>query len=235
MRSIQSLALAAALVVVAPSAWAVTFDFAALAAMPGGEKGYNNSPTPFSMTDIGSGLTVTATAFSEAEGGLVPSHVYLDGPSGGPGGMGVCNALDPGLQCDPSNDDNLSFNERLTLTFSQNVSVDQIRFRDCDHGLDFDCGDPDDLDNGMDGPGLEIAVGLGPFTPFSLSPSLAPSLIGTSFTFRYVDEKYYISKLKVTPLEPPGEPIPEPATLGLFGAGLLVAGWHARRRHSSSR
>jgi hypothetical protein len=208
-------ALGAALLLAAPSASAVTFDFAQWA-IDNGEQGFSNG-APFTWTL--SGLTVTATAGPVGAG----PFVYLDGlDSGRRAGMGVCGSLTTTLQCSPSNDDNVTAGDTLRLTFSAPVTLDAIAFRDANHrtaamsGTLFGAGDLIDVQ--VDGLGFSSpSLATGSFPP--------PTLFGTTFDFRYNNEEFYIETLDASP-------VPEPSTMVLLGAGILgLVGRVRRRRH----
>ncbi|MCP4981595.1 MAG: hypothetical protein GY935_14010, partial [Gammaproteobacteria bacterium] len=80
---------------------AAVFDFLALSNVAGAEKG--GDPLVF----MDGGVTLTATG-SDGSGA---TYAYLDGGAG----LGVCNTIDAGLQCDPSNDDNVTVGEVLKV------------------------------------------------------------------------------------------------------------------------
>lgn len=212
--------LVSALSVVAPSAEAAVFKFADVAdggpvswtSVTGtGEAGYAS----FMMT-VG-GITVTATA-SNMSGAGSP-FVYLDSKSGGrPAGMGVCQTLTGSAQCTPSGDDNITTGEILTLAFSTTVTLDGASFRDADHFASFAAGDQFQFDDGSGGGFGAVAFASdGVWTPAGIS--------GTTFKFKYDNEQFYIETLTATG-------VPEPATLGLLGFGLLAAAGMRRRRRS---
>jgi hypothetical protein len=96
----------------------VVLDFAALAS--GHESGVEGQTFHFGD------LAVTLTSSHNA---------YLDDVSGGkPAGLGVCKVLDKHNQCAPSDDDNLSSGEWLSLAFNKAISViPGSVFRDDDH------------------------------------------------------------------------------------------------------
>ena len=55
--------------------------------------------TPYDSR-VGSTAQIT-NATATSNNGMTPAFAYLDGPSGGPGGLGVCKVLNAG-QCSPS-------------------------------------------------------------------------------------------------------------------------------------
>jgi hypothetical protein len=100
-----------------------------------GEQGFNND---YPFTDTMNGLTLTATAFESPYS--TPSHVYMDGLSGGIiGGMGVCSNLDGAVQCTPSSDDSVSIDgdnaETLHWDFSHNITQVTLELGAEDHSV----------------------------------------------------------------------------------------------------
>ena len=218
-------ALAAALLLVAPAAQAVTFDFGALARTPG-PRGHAS----LEMTAGAFSLTATASLAppgdppepgDPSEGGTDPLHpsppdafVYLkDFPDPLAGGVGVCPLLDAQGMCDSRLQSTVETGQFLTLVFNVPVILEGILFRDASGGTSF---------------GSEFALSINgddlDFHPLSHTFSPSSTLSGTSFTFGGVgDVDYYIESVDVNA-------VPEPGTLGLLGMGLFAVAARLRRR-----
>ena len=201
---------------------ATTFDFAAVAdalvtdtvhGLSGGERGASS----FTFTE--GGLTVTAQGFDGPPpvDGSSDHYAYLDS---GSAGLGVCQTLTTNAQCSPSSDDNVTYDETLRLIFNQKVTIDRTTFVNGDHGTSFE----DDFKLSIDG---------GAAVTYSLINIFEMDLTGTTFEFYNPNsdggstvsnkKQFYINKLDVTA-------VPVPATVWLFGSGLLGLVGIARRR-----
>jgi hypothetical protein len=130
--------------------------------------------------------------------------------------MGVCkpDAIVGGGadQCASSTDDEIGAGETLSLVFSSAVTLDSIAFRNGSHGTSF--GGQFSLS--IDGGGAWQPLLSHSFTPVS-------TWSGTVFHFSHVSEDYYIQSLDA-------QAVPEPTTLGLLAAGLMLLGGRRIRR-----
>lgn len=216
----------------APAASAFTIDFADLATVLG-EQG----ATSFFFSNVdGSGIDISVTArdlidgAGTSEAGL--PQPYLDGLFNSlPGGLGVCQDLDPA--CAGSPDDNLGvgagLGEVLILSFSAPVTLSEVTFNNGIHGQVF-----------VGSTGLHVGAGnptsAETFSDiFAAAPTLVPILLGSRFSF-VADESFVAgstgseSQLYVDSVVF----VPEPST-GLLGVlGLLVIA-HASRYRGSAR
>jgi len=209
------------------TAFAASFNFAQIADTP--NKTGESAWTTFSWTD--GGITVNATARDLAN--PATSHfVYMDS---GNAGMGVCRSLiTPGLvnmttgggsnNCDPAGDDNLTMNEVLQLTFSQEVAID-LSLVNGSHGTTF-------VENfGIAIDPLMTPTTIAEFTEYLATANSTPILTGTTFLFisnstiSEMESNYrqlYISALEAYA-------VPEPTTLVLMASGL-VGLWAWRKK-----
>ncbi len=213
----------AAALVTTSAAHAATFNFVTLANAQGIEQGYQ----PYVVAD--GGITLTASGRSLDNNNNY--WAYLDKTDGsGDAGLGVCKSSD----CNGIDDDNVTLNELLNLSFSEMVKITSITFRDGGHQQNF-IGSAgfavDDL----------TATTLGEFAAFTPgdNPANLVNLVGTSFqfiagsTFQGVTSedhgrRLYLSSITVESTgDLPG--VPEPGTVVLLGLGLVGIAARIRR------
>lgn len=109
-------------------------------------------------------------------------------------------------------DPRLNAGETITFSFSQAVS---LSYWDLDDGS---------LSNSNK---FKLSVDGGAAQQFSLnSHGSASTLVGTSFTFAYGNQKYFIDTLKFSSVTP----VPEASSVAMTLAGLGVVGFIAARR-----
>lgn len=109
-------------------------------------------------------------------------------------------------------DPRLNVGETITFSFSQAVSLS---------GWDLDDGSL------LNSKKFKLSVDGGTAQQFSLnSTSGGPALIGTSFTFAYDNQKYFIDSLKFSSVTP----VPEASSVAMALAGLGMVGFVAGRR-----
>jgi hypothetical protein len=208
-------------VAVSSVAHATTFDFAAVA---DGDASYGAAAGEYGASSIiftRDGISVTAAGASSLDDDAF-QFAYLDstwthGGGGGEGGFGVCADLS-GDQCTPSSDDNVTIGETLLLTFSQEVIITGITFRNGEH-------------NPVFGEGAVFGLVVDGDTKADqiLEFSYSQSWQGTSFEFINDNAsdtdpfRFYMSALTVTA-------VPVPPAVWLFASGLLGLFGVARRR-----
>jgi hypothetical protein len=146
-------------------------------------------------------------------------HPYLDA---GNAGLGVCKQLDGAMQCDPANDDNVSFGEAVAVMFEDSkMNITGLSFRDANHNL---------LGLGNDGL-VKIFTANGDLTAlFSTFIAMAASadafFADTRFiAFKFVNTQFYVSAINAQ--------VPVPAALPLLVTGLAGLGAAARRKKAA--
>lgn len=162
------------------------------------------------------GITVTATASYYKDRSWTDATVVQDHDNGHNlaqqkgAGLGVYHS-------DNNSDDNITNNEKLTLTFSAPVTISTLYLRSDGHNTSEWSSNATFL---LDG----VSTKLGG----SISPN---NLTGTTFTFQYGGSKadqFYLGGLVVSA-------VPEPSSYAMLMGGIGLLGLVARRRKQAAK
>lgn len=159
------------------------------------------------------GVDMSFSAFR----GMMAANAYLDENGGqGPAGLGVCLTLSAG-QCDPSSDDNITDDERVTITFNNGpFDLSGFSFTTTDH-------------NPVD-PNATLGIGIngGAIVFDTFANFIAAAFINvTSITFAYggaMASEFYVNSFTAT------NEIPVPGAIPLLLSGIAGLGFAARRK-----
>lgn len=189
---------------------AATFDFAALA------NGNEGSVEGTTISNDGISLTFDA-------GGTDLAYFDSINGQGRVAGLGVCGALGINGGCNPSNDDNITAGESVTLLFDRLVNISGLLFRSEGHFL---------VDESLNSRqlvssetllinGVEYTFGAAQTATFTGVSSINFAFGGAA------GDEFYLSSLTATP-------VPVPAALPLLLAGLGGLGVMARRKRKAA-
>jgi hypothetical protein len=239
----SSLTLGLFLTLISAPAFGANFNFQTIADTGGntGESAWISTSPVGAFTWADDGITVTATASLLSTGAEV--YVYMDA---GNAGMGVCKELNAGAPtgpqpggtnlCSPSSDDNITYDEILKLEFSEKVTIDLLKIVNGSHGTNF---------VGNFGVLVDAAAAPTMVSDFDTTNALTnmfvnPGLL-TGTTFHFISGATVagssnfnnLNQMYISAVSAQAVSTPEPATLALFGSGLLILG--GMRRFSTRR
>lgn len=194
-------------------AQAGTIDFIKLTENNPG--GYGEGAWSSLVLNVG-GATVTITGHATDDNDPT-QYAYLDW---GNAGLGACkDAVSAGSvntqsagrttnNCNPSSDDNITFNESLQFVFDRDVTVNNLWFNN-NHDGGFGAGDLVKIAGTDFLVATGYAGGANGIGPFSVSGN-------TPFRVAFSNEQFYISAMEVTAVPD------EATTLVLLTAGVLL-------------
>ena len=222
------------LILLSAPAFGANFNFQTIADTGGntGESAWISTSPSGAFTWSDDGITVTATASLLSTGAEV--YVYMDA---GNAGMGVCKTLKAGAptgsqpggtnRCNQASDDNITYDEVLKLEFSDKVTIDLLEIVNGSHGNNF---------TGNFGVLVDAAAAPTMVSDFGTSHALThmfvnPGLL-TGTTFHFISGATVagssnfnnLNQMYISAVSAQAVSTPEPATLALFGSGILLLG-----------
>jgi len=207
------IAITAATLAVSSQAGAATLDFVTMA--DGAEGAFTTLFVPSSVD-----LSVTA-----GSGSPLKALVYLDEGAG----LGVCTSVNSSNQCDPKDGDDIAGLDTLRLSFDTEVTLNSVSMLNGYHqselGYQTSSYDVFTADYSLSVDGGMVSTG-------NLADLVQLNLVGRNFEFGVVaggeaaSQRYYISGLEYNEISQ----VPIPASVWLFGSGLLGVMAVARRR-----
>jgi hypothetical protein len=240
-----SLTLGLILTLFSAPAFGASFNFQSIAdtnpSAGTGESAWISTSAPGAFTWTDDGITVTATARNLAN--TQEFYVYMDSDNAG---MGVCQGLNNGATtgpktggtnlCSPSSDDNITYDEVLKLEFSEKVTSDLLKIVNGSHGTNF---------VGNFGVLVDATAAPTMVSDFDTTNALSNMFVNPGFltgtTFHFISGATVagssnfnnLNQMYIFAVSAHAVSTPKPATLALFGSGLLILG--GMRRASTRR
>ncbi len=145
----------------------------------------------------------------------------------GNAGLGVCKVLTASAQCNPSDDDNVTISEMLTIAFDTAMNLSNMVFTGEGHSSAAGIEPLTTTET------LLFAINGGTLAQYTFADLSAASFTNVlSASFHYDDgastaEQFYLASADVTP-------VPLPAALPMLAAAMGGLGFLARRRRKAA-